>query len=371
MRPHAAPLYNSAYSYRYSPREVARAMDFTSLLILAAMLAFVPTIIYALMIWWLDRYEKEPVPLLLVAFVWGALPAIILALILEIGLDIPLQQFIPGDAERDITTASLVAPIVEEAVKAIILVVLFIAYKREFDNVLDGVIYGAMVGLGFAFVENVLYFSSAASVDEMIMLWVLRAGIFGLNHSMFTAFTGAALGLARSLRVGWQKGLVPSLGLGVAMIFHGLHNALVSAVGLLSNDESNSGLVLGVCLGALVSDYGGVLLILGVAIGSSVREGRIIRETLLEEVKLGRFTHDEYDILISGRRRWGARWKTLTSWGFKRWRQTGRFFDLATELAFRKHRMHDGDPIHQNISARDIARIRQEIDTLRSVILAA
>ncbi len=357
-------------------------MDFTSVLTLAAVLAFVPTIIYALMIWWLDRYEKEPVPLLLVAFVWGALPAIILALVLELGLDVPLQQFIPGDAERDITTASLVAPIVEEAVKAIILVVLFIAYKREFDNVLDGVIYGAMVGLGFAFVENVLYFASAAypnsdlgvgepNVDEMVTLWALRAGIFGLNHSMFTAFTGAALGLARSLRVGWQKGLVPSLGLGVAMIFHGMHNALVSAVGFLADDESNSGLVLGACLGALVSDYGGVLLIVGVAIASSVREGHVIRETLREEVALGRFTPDEYDILTSGRKRWGARWKTLTSWGFKRWRQTGRFFDLATELAFRKHRMHDGDPIHQNISARDIARIRQEIDTLRTAILAA
>ena len=357
-------------------------MDFTSVLTLAALLAFVPTMLYALMIWWLDRYEKEPVPLLLVAFVWGAIPAIIIALVLELGLDVPLQQFIPGEAERDITTASLVAPIVEEAVKAIILVVLFIAYKREFDNVLDGVIYGAMVGLGFAFVENVLYFASAAyptgdlgvgepNVDEMVTLWALRAGIFGLNHSMFTAFTGAALGLARSLRVGWQKGLIPSLGLGTAMIFHGMHNALVSTVGLLSDDGSNSGLVLGACLGALVSDYGGVLLIVGVAIASSVKEGHIIRETLREEVTLGRFTPDEYDILASGRKRWGARWKTLTSWGFKRWRQTGRFFDLATELAFRKHRMHDGDQIHQNISARDIARIRQEIDTLRMAILAA
>jgi hypothetical protein len=155
------------------------------------------------------------------------------------------------------------------------------------------------------------------------------------------------------------------------MIFHGTHNALVSAVSFLADDESNSGLVLGACLGALVSDYGGVLLIVGVAVGSSVREGHVIRETLREEVALGRFTPDEYDILISGRKRWGARWKALNSWGFKRWRQTGRFFDLATELAFRKHRMHDGDPIHRNISACDVARIRQEIDTLRLAILAA
>lgn len=356
-------------------------MEFSSVLSLAALLAFAPTIIYALMIWWLDRYEKEPIPLLLAAFVWGALPAIILALVLELGLDVPLQQFLPLEQERDFTTASLVAPLVEEAAKAIILVVLFVAYKREFDNVLDGVIYGAMVGLGFAFVENVLYFASAAypgdigvgepNVDQMVSLWALRAGIFGLNHSMFTAFTGAALGLARSLSSGWQRGLVPSLGLGTAMIFHGVHNSLVSAVGILADSEDNGGLVVGACLGTLASDYGGVLLIVGLAIASSVREGRVIKETLLEEVALGRFTPDEYDILMSGRKRWAARWKALSAWGFKRWRQTGKFFDLATELAFRKHRMFDGDPIHQNISARDIARIRQEIDTLRTSILSA
>jgi RsiW-degrading membrane proteinase PrsW (M82 family) len=273
-------------------RLASRSMDVISVVLLASALALVPTLIYAVFLWWLDRYEKEPLPLLMVAFVWGAVPAIVLALILELGAGIPLEQVVMTDQTRQITEATLIAPIVEEAVKAVILVVLFLAYWREFDDLLDGVIYGAMVGLGFAMVENVIYLTftayedgpdgAAPDVGRMVTLWVFRAGLFGLNHSMFTAFTGAALGLARSLKKRWQRGLVPSLGLGVAMIFHASHNALASMVYVLSQSESeaNNGLILGACLGIFVSDWGGLLLILVLAIVSSIREGRVIQHTL-------------------------------------------------------------------------------------------
>lgn len=358
-------------------------MSLSSVFLLAALLAFVPTFLYAMFVWWLDRHEKEPVALLLVAFVWGAVPAIIIALVLEAVAGIPLQQMIPAAQTRAITEGSIVAPIVEEAVKAIILVVLFLAYKREFDNVLDGVVYGAMVGLGFAFVENILYFSTAAyngnigqgqpDLGRMFGLWFLRAGLFGFNHATFTAFTGAALGLARSLQVRWQKGLVPSLGLGAAMMLHGAHNALASSVAALSGNGSNDSLVLGACLGILLNDWGAVLLILAIAIISGFREADIIRQMLWEEVGLGRLTPDEYVTLISGGRRWSVRWAVLFSSGFRRWRQLGNFFDLATELAFRKHHLLEGvDPVDQSVSVKDIARLRQEIDNLkRSIIFGA
>ena len=351
-------------------------MDFIVVIAIAILLAFVPTIIYALMVWWLDRYEKEPLSLLIVAFLWGAVPAVILALVLELGAGIPLETLIVSDVPRKLTEISLVGPAVEEAVKAIILVVLFYAYKREFDNVLDGIVYGAMVGLGFGMVENVLYmqdFAYAAgggpNIGAMFSLWLLRAWVFGLNHSMFTAFTGAALGLARSLKGDWQKGLVPVLGLVAAILFHALHNGLTSLVGILGDQPQSGSAVIGACLAVLVSDFGGVLVVLVLAIISSVMEGRVIRDTLQEEVALGRFTPDEYDTLMSGRKRWSARWTVLFSLGFNRWRQIGKFFDLATELAFRKHRMADGDPIHQNLSARDIARLRQDIDALKMRII--
>jgi RsiW-degrading membrane proteinase PrsW (M82 family) len=349
--------------------------------LLASALVLIPTLIYAVFLWWLDRYEKEPIPLLMVAFVWGAVPAIVIAILLEVVVGIPLEQVVMVEQARQITEASLIAPIVEEGVKAVILVVLFVAYWREFDDLLDGVVYGAMVGLGFAMVENVIYLTSSAYEDlpqgagpdigRMVGLWVLRAGLFGLNHSMFTAFTGAALGLARSLKIRWQKALVPSVGLAVAMLFHGIHNALASAVGILSKsgDEANTGLVLGACLGIFLSDWGGLLLIIVLAIISSMREARVIQQTLWEEVALGRFTPDEYETLISGRKRWSVRWSVLFSRGFKRWKQMGRFFDLATELAFRKHRMNDGDLVHQTISARDVARLRGQIDHLKTQMI--
>lgn len=334
----------------------------------ATVLALLPTLLYAALIWWLDRHEKEPLPLLIVAFLWGAVPAIVLAIFLTNVAGLPLEALIPSPGVRRATELAVVAPIIEEAVKAVILVLLFLVSRREFDNVLDGIVYGALVGLGFAFVENILYLSATGMQvgnERMVQLWLLRAGLFGLNHSMFTAFTGGALGYARSVRLGWQRGLVASLGLGIAMVLHGLHNTLVLMTGVLASNGRNPALALSTCLGAILSDWGGLALIVVLALMSGAREARILRETLWEEVALGRITQDEYETLASGRKRWNARWSTLFKSGFEKWRSLGDFFDLATELALRKHRMADGDARHQELCARDIADFRKRIDAMR------
>ncbi|HET9494987.1 MAG TPA: PrsW family intramembrane metalloprotease [Chloroflexia bacterium] len=349
-------------------------MDFAILIVVAALLALVPTLIYALIIWWLDRHEKEPLPLLIVAFVWGAIPAVVLAIVLEIVVGMPLEQFMVSDTAIEAASTNVIAPVVEELVKAVILIVLFLAYKREFDNVLDGIVYGAMVGLGFAFVENILYLGGEAldggSLGSMVSLWIFRAGLFGLNHSMFTAMTGAALGLARSLRQPALKGLVPVLGMIAAIVFHAAHNTLVTQVASMALEDSDLTPLLGACVAIFAADWGGIVLVFVLAMVSSSREAHVMRETLIEEVALGRFTPDEYETLVSGRKRWSARWAVLFTRGFRPWRQLGKFFDLATELAFRKHRMHDGDLIHRNISAKDVAKLRSQIDELKSVILS-
>jgi len=337
-------------------------------IVLAVGLALLPTLLYAALIWWLDRHEKEPIPLLMVAFLWGAVPAIILAIPLTLAAGLPFEGLFGSREARTITELAVIGPIVEEAVKAIILVILFLVSKREFDNTLDGIVYGALVGLGFACVENILYLSATGlqlGVERMIQLWFLRAGLFGLNHSMFTAFTGGALGYARSLPGGWRRGLVASIGLGAAMVLHSIHNTLVLAAGAFTRRDANTALVLGTCLGAILSDWGGFVLIVVVAFMSGTREAHVIRDTLLEEVTLGRFTPDEYATLTSGRKRWEARWNALFHSGFEQWRRLGRFFDLATELAFRKHRMSDGDSHYRELCARDIASYRQQIDAMR------
>ncbi|MBN1813813.1 MAG: PrsW family intramembrane metalloprotease, partial [Anaerolineae bacterium] len=163
-------------------------MILSSLSILA--LSFVPMLLYAAVLWWLDRYEKEPIGLLSVAFLWGAVPSIILALIMQIVLDVPLMAIQDSNQlTYELLGASVVAPLTEEGIKALALILLLVLLKREIDSPLDGLIYGGMVGFGFAAVENVFYLFGALTeggFSEVLGLAFLRAGIFGLNHAMYT-----------------------------------------------------------------------------------------------------------------------------------------------------------------------------------------
>jgi len=203
--------------------------------ILSILAAVMPTAIYALVIWWADRYEKEPLGLLAVAFVWGAVPAVVISFLAEAVFGLPLAGL---QAERlaNVLELSALAPVVEEVAKALALAGLFIIFWREFDDVLDGIVYGALVGIGFGMTENLLYFLATfleEGWDGWGMVVFLRAIVFGLNHAFFTAFSGAGLGMARQAHRGWPRWLAPALGLSVAMVFHGLHN-----LGVTLADES-------------------------------------------------------------------------------------------------------------------------------------
>src|SRR5262245_8373227 len=101
-----------------------------------------------LLLWWLDRYEKEPISVLALAFIWGGVPSIIFALIFELLADFPLRAIDPtGGASPavDLVSVVVVGPFIEEAFKCFIVLTLFLTFRREFDGVLDGIIYGAVV----------------------------------------------------------------------------------------------------------------------------------------------------------------------------------------------------------------------------------
>ncbi|HMA35962.1 MAG TPA: PrsW family intramembrane metalloprotease [Chloroflexia bacterium] len=342
-------------------------MSLLALLGLLTGLALAPALVYILVIWALDRYEKEPISLAVLAFVWGAIPAILLALVFEVLLGIPLEG---AGAVGEFGQASLIAPIVEEGAKGIILFVLFLAYRHEFDDVMDGILYGALVGLGFSVVENIVYGfrfaypdgyhpGLAPALDSVIFGWFLRSGIFGLNHAFFTSITGATLGYIRStprLRATWG---LPVLGLGGAMFFHGLHNSL-AGLGVFGGESV-------ACVGCLIdvlADWSGVLIVLVIALLAGAKERRWIEQHLWEEVAVGRFSQAEYYMLISARRRWGARWTALTRYGWTPFRQLGRLQQLATELAFRKQQvLIDHDSTWRQ---RDIQVLRARIDDLHT-----
>ncbi len=127
------------------------------LVALTILAAVAPAVLYSLLIWWLDRYEKEPWGLLGATFVWGAIPAVCFALMGEFILEIPFSCVF-GEAAGQVIGGSVVAPVVEEVVKGFAVFVVFLVFRREFDGLLDGIVYGALVGFGFGMTENAFYF---------------------------------------------------------------------------------------------------------------------------------------------------------------------------------------------------------------------
>jgi RsiW-degrading membrane proteinase PrsW (M82 family) len=119
----------------------------------------VPTIVYVFVLWWFDRYEKEPIGLLAIAFFWGAIPAVVLSIIGEVIAGVPLSTL--DAASSEMIGSSAIAPFVEESVKGLIVFVLYWIFYKEFDSPIDGIIYGALVGHGFGMTENLFYFLGA------------------------------------------------------------------------------------------------------------------------------------------------------------------------------------------------------------------
>ena len=325
---------------------------------LSLLAGVVPTAIYATIIWWFDRYEKEPLWLLAVTFLWGAIPAIILSLIVELILGVPVSVLGEG-LFAEVVESGGVAPVVEEVAKAVALLGLFVFLRREFDNVLDGIIYGALVGFGFAMTENVLYFLSSLFAEGWAgwgVVVFLRAIVFGLNHAFFTSLTGAALGFARLARAAWEKWLVPLFGLGLAIAFHAIHNIGASLAELS-------------CLTILFSfltDWGGILVVFVVILLAAQQEKRWIIQELKEEVASGVLSPANYALTVSYRRRFAARWEALLGQSWQRWRQLGRLFHLATELAFKKYQLRAAGDGEDTRAA--IARLRSQIVALRDEI---
>ncbi len=286
-----------------------------SLLVLLASVAaaVVPTGLYVLVVWWLDRYEKEPLRLLAAAFVWGALPAVVVAVILEIVTGASIASVVTlSQGTSNILSTSVIAPLVEEAIKAGALLGIMTFFPSEFDGVLDGIIYGSIVGLGFAMTENLFYFVSAWSeggLESWSVVVLGRALVFGFSHAMFTSFTGIGLGMAGGQRHAPARWGYATAGLGAAIVAHLLHNLFLSAGGL--------------CLASLLADWLGLLAVGAVAVLAWRRERQWIREELAEEVRLGILTPAQYQGVVDRHPGGPGPWRSLVR--------------DATELALKRH----------------------------------
>jgi RsiW-degrading membrane proteinase PrsW (M82 family) len=199
--------------------------------IVAAILP-VPLLVFSFL--WLDRYEPEPVKYLAFCFGWGACVATGIALVVNTMASRLFSQLGLPDG----LVAVLVAPFVEETMKALGPILLFAVRRRTFSGLIDAIVYCGLSATGFAMVENILYLGGhgyAANADKngplagataVVAVFIARILMSGFAHPLFTSMTGIGLGVAARAadrRVRW---LAPLAGLIVAMMLHGTWNLM-------------------------------------------------------------------------------------------------------------------------------------------------
>lgn len=185
-------------------------------------LALVPLAIVFFVVRMIDRWEPEPKSLVFFAIAWGAIAAVGLTLLVDLGLTAVFGL------RSEAAGAVVQAPIVEEFWKGIGVFLIFLIARRSFDGPVDGVVYGALVGAGFAFTENIQYFAVSlieGGSGQLTVTFILRAIMSPFAHAMFTSLTGLAIGLAarRHASAGAALGF-GVLGMLGAMLLHGLWN---------------------------------------------------------------------------------------------------------------------------------------------------
>jgi RsiW-degrading membrane proteinase PrsW (M82 family) len=273
---------------------------------------------------WLDRWEPEPSRLLLLAFLWGASVAIVTSLVLELASSAVLGTGV---------VLTLIGPAVEEAAKgAFLLVMLTGVRRREFDGVVDGLVYAGFSAVGFAFVEDIGYVAQSFNqgTETTVATVVLRLVLAPFAHPLFTSMIGLGVGLAVSRPQQPARWRYPLIGYLAAVTLHALWN------------------------GSLTFGFGGYLLVyvvimipafvaaLLIARHHRRRERDVVRRQLPELVYYRFITPAEAGWLdsIAARRAW---LRSVTARSGKAGARALRDFQTAaTELAFLRDRVQRG-----------------------------
>jgi RsiW-degrading membrane proteinase PrsW (M82 family) len=284
--------------------------------------AFAPAPFYMLIWLWLDRNDPEPAWILAGTFLWGAGAATFASGIVNDIVGSVATSMTQSRAMGAFLSASVSAPLIEEATKALAVLLVFLFLRREFDGVLDGIVYAGIVALGFATVENVLYYGRAVhkeGVGGLIFVFILRGVLGPFGHAVYTSMTGIGLGLARQTHNTAVKFIAPVAGYFGAVFLHSLWNTLAGVAG-----------------GAFLIFYvifwmPLFLAFFGVVIWMGQRESKLIRRMLNFEVARGLITAEQADVVSSWMRRMG--WLMGSMSDRPRFQARRRFAHAATRLA--------------------------------------
>lgn len=306
--------------------------------------ALVPVFIVVPALLWLDRFESEPPLLVIFTFAWGAVVATFVAVVVNsYSLEV-LRQ-----AGGDITTASvLVAPWVEETCKGSVVLLVLLWRRREFDGVVDGIVYAGLAGAGFAFTENVLYLGRAlqdSGTAGLAVTFVLRCIAGPFAHPLFTMATGIGLGVAVTTRRRWVRWSAPVVGWLGAVALHALWNlgAIAGLRGFVS--------------AYVVVQVPIFVLAIVFALWARRREGRLIAEHLAVYASTGWLTAGELQMLTSAsERRQALRWARSVR-GRRGQRAMRLFQATGTDLAFLRARVaRDAASPHASADERELLR---------------
>ncbi len=213
--------------------------------------AFIIPYVWCMAWWYADYREREPLRMMVTFFFWGMLAAL-----MAIGIN-SIAGTLFAIIGLGFLGSFLVAPIVEESFKGTGLALF--SEHPEFNSVEDGFLFGFVIGMGFAFIENWIYFLQTpmgSDISSWIGLFFLRSVLFSANHGLYTAITGGIIGFLIE-----KKFRAPALGLLVAVpiaaFFHAMHNSgeMLGLLGL-------GGLILYCCFLIPLFDYGGVIVLI-------------------------------------------------------------------------------------------------------------
>ena len=300
------------------------------------------------LVWWLDRYDREPLHLVAAVFLWGASVAPTVSVITVAALGRIVEGAVPAES-LGMFGISFFGPFVEETIKAIG-VLLVVLLTDKFDNPTDGVVYGTAVGLGFAVTENIILAlgsitESSGTVDILMLVGgrtLLTAGVHALSSAVFGGLLGyAVLSPKRAVRLGWSL-----VGLVLAIALHSAWNTALLYVGPFSPDGTLRG-----WLAVLPSLYVVYVIILTAFLHS---EHRILKRELAEEVELRLAPSWVVDVIPYYSRRVRGNW-----WPSRPERTV--IARLLTRVAFRKHSLRHLPQDEANIASLELVKLRQRV----------
>jgi RsiW-degrading membrane proteinase PrsW (M82 family) len=191
--------------------------------VLIAASGAVPALILMAYFDWLDRKRPEPRWTRRKAAFFGMLSVI---------PTLALGAFVARAWGDDVEAAGpyhtalfhsfVLAAAIEEACK-MALVYWAVWHHKAFDERMDGIVYAARAGLGFAMVENILYLSVQGDLQSAMVVWVLRALLAVPGHAVWTGIMGYCAARAKFDKAG--PGLLG--GFVFAVLLHGTYDAAI------------------------------------------------------------------------------------------------------------------------------------------------